>query len=403
MQFKPAIDHLEDVFGAVWLASAILAYQSFTELGEPQDSHPEERYFFKQRVIQELANRLCAREVHNARISQWTNGDHPDSSYNYLREVKGKRRRLTVPGEFNGVKEIPEGLLLPTDIVLSDVEACSQVTFGDLLDWVRQTYSLLIKKRPREQKGHSTEKESAKGTPWLRGSSVKSVFSEVTKELPSHHRKPDRTKDVPLASIAPSDIVWTPDTILLSSLSFKRLPLSFDDKLYWDVFGKKNNKTLLQTVEHPRYKILSDRVMTGYFDYLSRPIGKFLIELKVRGDRFYRMFLNNFGDLVYSKFWLGNNDWLSQRGLYLYATDGDVQYIGRCLDSFQKRINQGYGTIQPKECFRDGNSTNCRLNYLITSGRHRIAFFACHLDDEEEIKELEAALIEKYQPVWNIR
>ncbi len=167
MQFKPAIDDLEDVFGAVWLASAILAYQSFSELGEPQDSHPKERYFFKQRVIQELANRLCAREVHNARISQWTNGDHPDSSYNYLREVKGRRRRLTVPGEFNGVKEIPEGLLLPTEIVLSNVEACIQVTFGDLLDWVRQTYSLLIKKRPREQKGHSTEKESATGTPWL--------------------------------------------------------------------------------------------------------------------------------------------------------------------------------------------------------------------------------------------
>ncbi len=208
---------------------------------------------------------------------------------------------------------------------------------------------------------------------------------------------------MPLASIAPSDIVWTPDTILLSSLSFKRLPLSFDDKLYWDVFGKKNNKTLLQTVEHPRYRNLSDRVMTGYSDYLSQPIGKFLIELKVRGDRFYRMFLNNFGDLVYSKFWLGNTDWHSQRGLYLYATDGDVQYIGRCLDSFQKRINQGYGTIQPKKCFRDGNSTNCRLNYLITSGRHRIAFFARHLDDKEEIKELEAALIEKYQPVWNIR
>ena len=115
------------------------------------------------------------------------------------------------------------------------------------------------------------------------------------------------------------------------------------------------------------------------------------------------MFLNKYGDLTYSKFWIDDSCMIVAKGLYLYLLYNKIQYIGRCKDSFRKRINQGYGTIHPKNCFIDGQATNCHINALITKVRRDIILLACPLNDTQTIIFAEAGLIEKYRPPWNIR
>ena len=77
-------------------------------------------------------------------------------------------------------------------------------------------------------------------------------------------------------------------------------------------------------------------------------------------------------------------------------------YIGRCCDNYNKRINMGYGNISPKNCYLDGQQTNCHINFLINLNIEKIRFFIYPLESIEEIKSLEKELIKKYLPEWNI-
>jgi hypothetical protein len=114
-------------------------------------------------------------------------------------------------------------------------------------------------------------------------------------------------------------------------------------------------------------------------------------------------FLNKYGDLTYSKFWVDDERVLTAKGLYLYVVQNTLQYIGRCKDSFKKRINQGYGTIHPKNCFIDGQATNCHINALVTQFRTDITLLVCPLNDLQTIIDAEAGLIGQYRPSWNIQ
>lgn len=102
-----------------------------------------------------------------------------------------------------------------------------------------------------------------------------------------------------------------------------------------------------------------------YNNHLDTKIGDFLIFLKNNNDSFYKKFLNPYGDGEYCKFMISDQEVIDKKGLYLYKLGEEVLYIGRCRDSFKKRFNQGYGTIHPKNCYLDGQSTNCHINSLI--------------------------------------
>lgn len=78
-------------------------------------------------------------------------------------------------------------------------------------------------------------------------------------------------------------------------------------------------------------------------------------------------------------------------------------YIGRCRDSMQKRVNSGYGNISPKNCFKDGQSTNCKVNALVTKHRKDIVLKIFVMEDVKEIEELESRLILECELVWNGR
>lgn len=184
---------------------------------------------------------------------------------------------------------------------------------------------------------------------------------------------------------------------------FTPVILLFSNTLFENVFANKNNKTLGQTLLHRRYEAFTEESSLRYPEYLGFSLGKFLLTLKENGDRFYMKFLNKFGDLTYSKFWVDDEQVLKAKGLYLYSARNSLQYIGRCRDSYKKRINLGYGTIHPKNCFIDGQLTNCHINALITQFRMDISLFICNIEDNQAIVKAERGLIEKYKPLWNIQ
>src|SRR4051812_34325519 len=51
-------------------------------------------------------------------------------------------------------------------------------------------------------------------------------------------------------------------------------------------------------------------------------------------------------------------------GVYTLTVKGDLRYIGECANR-SARFNNGYGNISPKNCFKGGQETNCRVNNLI--------------------------------------
>jgi hypothetical protein len=151
----------------------------------------------------------------------------------------------------------------------------------------------------------------------------------------------------------------TPLTLSIDGLIFKQVPLQFVQRGGVENVFAGYQKTLGMTPQKERYSNLVQTATQDYASCFERPLGVFLLELKRRGDEFYKKFLNDYGDLEYCRFSV-QGDLAAKKGLYCYTVDGEVKYVGRCRDSFKKRVNQGYGVIHPKNCYLDGQATNSR-------------------------------------------
>lgn len=191
-------------------------------------------------------------------------------------------------------------------------------------------------------------------------------------------------------------------TIEENELNFQQIELIFVSHDLHNIFSNKNNKTLSDTLVHRRYQKFSNEVISNYSDFLDWNLGDFLLHLKSNNDGFDKSFLNKYGDQSYCIFYIDDETVLNKIGLYTFSTHNKLKYIGRCLDSFKKRLNQGYGKIHPKNCYIDGQATNCHLNSLICINRADVSFYVHPMDEEDEIKTKEKVLIRKYSPPWNI-
>lgn len=191
-----------------------------------------------------------------------------------------------------------------------------------------------------------------------------------------------------------------------TDLSFYECPIEIKERDIVNVFSKKNNKSLYETVSgikpKNKYKKYKQIVELEYEEYKNCPLGDFLLYLKNSNNSFYEKFLNRYGDSRFCTFGLMDTSVLGLRGLYCYCVDNKPMYIGRCLDDFGKRINLGYGKIHPKNCYIDGQQTNCHINNLVNSVSDKISLFLCPLTNEGQIKKLEQELIGQINPLWNI-
>ena len=152
------IKEVDDVLGSIWLATAIQTYETYLINQDKIDKLGYDDFSFKQGDIQRLASKICTKTVQNARISQWCNADHPNSSHNYLREV-GKNRRITLPGECDGIKEMPVNLFEPDEIIFEIPSLNQAVSFSELIAWLKNDFLRTTNLKPMpidEQRKMST-------------------------------------------------------------------------------------------------------------------------------------------------------------------------------------------------------------------------------------------------------
>lgn len=185
-------------------------------------------------------------------------------------------------------------------------------------------------------------------------------------------------------------------------LFFIEANITMEERDITDVFAQKNNKTLRETLDNKRYRKFADSVFRSYPSFFDWSLGDFLIHLKNRNDQFYLDFLNPYGDRSFCTFSVDLDNTLDNTGMYAFVKGNQIVYIGRCRDSFRKRFKYGYGKINPKNCYLDGQSTNCRINSLINQERGVVSIYLNNNSDREYIEVAEKELIRIYSPAWNI-
>ncbi len=186
------------------------------------------------------------------------------------------------------------------------------------------------------------------------------------------------------------------------TLSFEETPIHFKKRNLHSLFASKNNKTLFETLSHPKYKSLQKEFIQFSDIELKKPLGDFLYGLKISGNKSYLKFLNKYGDNIFCEFLIDTN--LNENGIYCWVVNDKVKYIGRCTDNFKKRVNQGYGKINAKNCYKDGQATNCHLNSEINK-YDNIKFYIYKMTNKakEEIHLLEKEILTEKDFEWNVQ
>lgn len=86
------------------------------------------------------------------------------------------------------------------------------------------------------------------------------------------------------------------------------------------------------------------------------------------------------------------------------SQDSSVFYVGRARDSIRQRWSpQGYAVIHARNCYQGGQSTNCRINLLISKelAQHRSLELWVLIDLDPT--PIESAIIRSLRPPWNLR
>lgn len=111
-----------------------------------------------------------------------------------------------------------------------------------------------------------------------------------------------------------------------------------------------------------------------------------------------RLPLNAYGAGPFCKFKISNRYAIS--GVYVLTIDGVIMYVGECAN-LTARFNAGYGNISPKNCFKGGQETNCRLNNLIYRSAVAEQTIALWFLPTTDYKQIEATLRAARRMAWN--
>lgn len=94
-----------------------------------------------------------------------------------------------------------------------------------------------------------------------------------------------------------------------------------------------------------------------------------------------------------------------ESGVYIISSGETALYVGECQNLGDRYGSNGYGGISPRNCFRGGQETNCRINTLIldaSKGGDELTIWF-HLADGGKTTrvEIEARLKAALKPAWN--
>jgi hypothetical protein len=108
--------------------------------------------------------------------------------------------------------------------------------------------------------------------------------------------------------------------------------------------------------------------------------------------------LNKYGRGPFCKFKIPRN--YKTSGVYAIVADGEIKYIGECVN-LSSRYNMGYGVISPRNCYKGGQETNCRINNLILQEASQGNQLSLWFFETDDYKKIEIKLLEKHNPEWN--
>jgi hypothetical protein len=108
--------------------------------------------------------------------------------------------------------------------------------------------------------------------------------------------------------------------------------------------------------------------------------------------------LNRYGTGPFVKFKIPRA--LRTSGVYVLTVGDDLKYVGEAAD-LSARYNAGYGNISPKNCYKGGQETNCRLNSLIHQSVSVGSPVRLWFHQTPEYKALEADMRRQLRPEWN--
>ena len=117
-----------------------------------------------------------------------------------------------------------------------------------------------------------------------------------------------------------------------------------------------------------------------------------------RFDNHQALPLNRYGSGPFCKFRIPNS--IEVCGVYAILVDGVLKYIGEC-QNLSTRYNMGYGNISPRNCFRGGQETNCRVNNLILRSKKSNSRVTLWFHKSVGYKDIERILRANLQPQWN--
>ena len=108
--------------------------------------------------------------------------------------------------------------------------------------------------------------------------------------------------------------------------------------------------------------------------------------------------LNAYGNGPFCRFKIPNR--LSKSGVYALFVDHECRYIGEC-SNLSKRFNMGYGNISPRNCFKGGQETNCRINNLVYQAALKEEAVSLWFFPTADYKMMESALRMARKFAWN--
>lgn len=89
-------------------------------------------------------------------------------------------------------------------------------------------------------------------------------------------------------------------------------------------------------------------------------------------------------------------------GLYAVTVDRRLAYVGIATKSLRRRWgSSGYAEIQPVNCYRDGQSTNCKINHAILLAVREGQIVELWIRQDSDPRPLEVRLICELDPPWN--
>lgn len=90
-------------------------------------------------------------------------------------------------------------------------------------------------------------------------------------------------------------------------------------------------------------------------------------------------------------------------GLYAITVEGEVAYVGIAVNIFERWGRRGYSVIDPRNCFRGGQATNCHINGrlagVLAAGRD----VRLWVHENPEPRPIERVLLATLRPAWNIK